>query len=158
MQYTDPSDTTVAANRFRVDGKEGGWGAYTMGLLTVSASMGKSYGLFGSAAKVAARGATAAITSGSVSYPAPAKPYVPGYDPGAHGYVYKAAEMVDATSTAKYVIVSVWANTLLPEATAPTGAFSIEFSSNKWADYGTTTWAAPAAPAAASVPASLGAR
>ena len=159
MQYTSPSDTTAAANRFWVDGKEGGWGAYTMGLLTVSASMGKSYGLFGSAAKVAARGATAAITSGAapISYPAPAYPYVPGYDPGAHGYVKDAAEMTDATSTAKYVIVSVWANTLLPEATAPSGAFSIEFSSNKWADYGSTTWATPAAPAAASVPAALGA-
>ena len=113
VQYTNPTDKTVAADRFWVDGKEGGWGAYTMGLLTISASMGKSYGLFGSAVKVAAKAATAAVTSGSASYPAPAYPYVPGYDPGAHGYVKDASEMADATSTAKYVIVSVWANTLL---------------------------------------------
>lgn len=113
MQYTNPTDTTVTADRFWVDGKEGGWGAYTMGLLTISASMGKSYGLFGSAAKVAATAATAAVTSGSASYPAPAYPYVPGYDPGLYGYVKDASEMADATSTAKYVIVSVWANTLL---------------------------------------------
>jgi len=53
VQYTNPSDSTVSSTRFHVNGEQGGWGAYTMGLLTLSASMGKSYGLFGSGTKTA---------------------------------------------------------------------------------------------------------
>lgn len=112
VQYTNPDDATVAANKFLIDGKEGGWGAYTMGLLTVSANMGKSYGLFGSSIKTASTGPTAAVTVGPDTFPVPAKPFVAAHDPGALGYVKDAKEMVDATSTAKYLIISIWANTL----------------------------------------------
>lgn len=98
----------MTADRFWVDGKEGGWGAYTMGLLTLSASMGHSYGLFGSATKTSASGPTAGVPA----TPAPAYPYVPAYNPAAHGYVMSESQMTDSTSTAKYIIVSVWANTL----------------------------------------------
>ena len=154
VQYTSPTDTTRSAERFWIDGGQGGWGAYSMGLLTLSASMGKSYGLFGSAAKTASKAAVAAITA----TPAPAYPYVPAYDPAAHGYVSTAAEMTDATSTAKYLIVSVWANTLQATSVVPSGAFTVQFSSNKWGDYGTSSWAAPAAPAAPLAAATLGAK
>ena len=41
--------------------------------------------------------------------------------------------MVDATSTKKHLIVSVWANNW--SAASNTGAFEIEFASSKWATY-----------------------
>lgn len=97
VQYTSPADTTVAADRFWVDGKQGGWGAYTMGLLDPSALMGKSYGLFGSGTKTASTGPTAAITAYGANAagvsglgPSPAYPYVPAYYPVAYGYVNDA--------------------------------------------------------------------
>lgn len=47
----------VQANDFVVDGEYGGgWGAWTMGLLTPKDNVGKSFGMFGQQSRVAASG------------------------------------------------------------------------------------------------------
>lgn len=52
----------VQANDFVVDGEYGGgWGAWTMGLLTPKDNVGKSFGMFGQQSRVAASG-TAIVT------------------------------------------------------------------------------------------------
>ena len=67
----------------------------TMGLLNLSKSMGHSYGMFGSSALTSTVNA-----DGTRDIPTE------------QSYVTPESEMVDATSTPKYIIVSVWANTL----------------------------------------------
>ena len=65
------------------------------------------------------------------------------------GYLANAAEMVDATSTKKHLIVSVWANNW--SAGSNTGAFEIEFASSKWATY-EKDWEKPVKAIQASAP------
>ena len=58
--------------------------------------------------------------------------------------------MASGSSTAKYLIVTVYPNDMT--ATSPTDGFVIVFSSSSWNSTLTTGWAAPSQPAAAVLP------
>jgi hypothetical protein len=47
-----------------------------------------------------------------------------------NGYLENTAEMIDATSTTKYTIVSVWANNYM--ANAPANGIKFDFTSSAW--------------------------
>lgn len=57
--------------------------------------------------------------------------------------------MVDATSTNKYLTVSIWANSWT--AVTNSGEFVIRFASSPWASY-ENDWKAPTTPVSASFP------
>lgn len=87
----------------------GGWGSMTMGLLTPTGSVSHSYGLFGQAVSTTS----------------------PAYDAGAQGFVATQADMVTLSATAKYMIVSIWANNWTQTASS-NNYLVFEFSAKAW--------------------------
>lgn len=135
----------VLANDFVVDGEYGGgWGAWTMGLLTLTKDVSKSFGIYGQQAAA----------------PATETPKFPGYFPLDRSYNQQQLNMCNATGigaagfctsastvslSSTVLIVSVWAGDAGGEALTASVGLSIQFKLSAWADH-SADWAAPAAP------------